>query len=149
MRLTVEPSTDLADYDFAHDIRVRFAETDAMGVVHHGNYVAYFEEARVAYLRAIGHPFTEWRAAGLESPVVEAFVSYRRPLEFDEVMTVHLRLAAVARATFQLAYLIVAPDATGTADVRATGVTVHGCVTTDGRPTRLPAWLVEMGRSLG
>ncbi|MGI9646762.1 MAG: acyl-CoA thioesterase [Ilumatobacteraceae bacterium] len=148
MRLTVEPSTDPSAYDFAHDIRVRFAETDAMGVVHHGNYVAYFEEARVAYLRAIGHPFTEWRAAGLESPVVEAFVSYRRPLEFDEVMTVHLRLAAITRATFQLAYLVVAPDETRKAEVRATGVTVHGCVTTDGRPTRLPTWLTELGKSL-
>ncbi|NND74125.1 MAG: acyl-CoA thioesterase [Ilumatobacter sp.] len=140
MRLTVDPSTEPADYDFHHDIRVRFVETDAMGIVHHSNYVAYFEEARVAFLKHIGHPFTEWRAAGLESPVLEAYVKYRRPLTFDDVLTIHLKLADVTRATFQMAYLTTVGDT-----VHATGVTVHGCVTTDGRPTRLPAWLVELG----
>ncbi len=140
MRLTVDPSTDPADYDFHHDIRVRFVETDAMGIVHHSNYVAYFEEARVAFLKHVGHPFTEWRAAGLESPVLEAYVKYRRPLNFDDLLTVHLKLADVTRATFQMAYLTTVGDT-----VHATGVTVHGCVTTDGRPTRLPAWLVELG----
>ncbi len=141
MRLSVDPSTSPDDYEFAHRIRVRFVETDAMGIVHHSNYLAYFEEARVEYLRAIGHPFTEWRDAGLESPVLESFVQYRQPLEFDEQITVHLRLAAVTRATFQMAYLITVDDDAGIARPHATGVTVHGCVTSAGRPTRLPAWL--------
>ena len=143
MRLSVDPSTSPLDYEFAHRIRVRFVETDAMGIVHHSNYLAYFEETRVAYLRAIGHPFTEWRDAGLESPVLESFVRYRQPLEFDDEITVHLRLADVTRATFQMAYLITVDDLDGVGRARATGVTVHGCVTTAGRPTRLPAWLVE------
>jgi acyl-CoA thioester hydrolase len=141
VRLSVDPSTSPADYDFDHRIRVRFVETDAMGIVHHSNYLAYFEETRVAYLRAIGHPFTEWREAGLESPVLESFVRYRQPLEFDDEMAVHLRLAEVTRATFQMAYLITVDDDAGVARPRATGVTVHGCVTTAGRPTRLPDWL--------
>ena len=144
MRLSVDPSTSPDDYDFAHRIRVRFVETDAMGIVHHSNYLAYFEETRVEYLRAIGHPFTEWRDAGLESPVLESFVQYRQPLEFDDVIDVHLLLAVATRATFQMAYLITVDDADGVAQPRATGVTVHGCVTTAGRPTRLPAWLTEM-----
>ena len=79
--------------------------------------------------------------------VLESFLQYRTPLRFDDVMTVHLRLAAVTRATFQMAYLITADD--GTSDtVRATGVTVHGCTTLEGRPTRLPAWLRELGEHL-
>jgi acyl-CoA thioester hydrolase len=139
VRLSVDPSTDPADYDFRHDIRVRFVETDAMGIVHHSNHLAYFEESRVAFLADVGHPFTEWREAGLESPVLESYVKYRQPLEFDDVMTVHLALADVTRATFQMAYLI-----TVDGHVRATGVTVHGCVTTAGRPTRLPAWLAAL-----
>ncbi len=143
MRLAVEPSTDPTDYDFTHPIRVRFVETDAMNVVHHSNYLAYCEESRVAYLRHIGHPFTEWRDAGLESPVLETFVAYRQPLNFDDVMTVHVRLAAVARASFQMAYLVTVDD-----DVRASGVTVHGCINAAGRPTRLPAWLAELGRAI-
>jgi acyl-CoA thioester hydrolase len=143
VRLSTDPSTSPDDYEFAHRIRVRFVETDAMGIVHHSNYLAYFEETRVEYLRAIGHPFTEWRDAGLESPVLESFVQYRQPLAFDDEITVHLRLAAVTRATFQMAYLITVDD-DGVARPRATGVTVHGCVTTAGRPTRLPAWLTAM-----
>ena len=139
MRLSVEPSVRPADYDFAHDIRVRFVETDAMGIVHHSNYLAYFEETRVAYLAHIGHPFTEWREAGLESPVLESFVQYRQPCRFDEVLTVHLSLAAATRATFQMSYLATVGD-----EVRTTGVTVHGCSTLEGRPTRLPAWLAEL-----
>lgn len=147
MRLSVEPSTNPGDYEYDHQIRVRFVETDGMNVVHHSNYLAYFEEARVAYLEHIGHPYTAWRDDGLESPVLESFVSYRRPLEFDDVMTVHLRLAAVTRATFQMAYLITVEESEGVTSVRATGVTVHGC-TAAGRPTRLPAWLSELGHRL-
>jgi len=144
VRLSTDPSTSPDDYEFAHRIRVRFVETDAMGIVHHSNYLAYFEETRVEYLRAIGHPFTQWRDDGLESPVLESFVQYRRPLAFDDEISVHLRLADVTRATFQMAYLITVDDEHGVALPRATGVTVHGCVTTSGRPTRLPAWLTEM-----
>ncbi len=138
MRLTVEPSIDPQDYEFSHDIRVRFVETDAMAIVHHSNYLAYFEETRVAFLADIGHPFTEWREAGLESPVLESFVQYRQPCRFDEVLTVHVALAAATRATFQMSYLVMVDG-----QPRTTGVTVHGCTTLAGRPTRLPAWLVE------
>lgn len=144
MRLSIDPSTSPADYEFAQGIRVRFVETDAMGIVHHSNYLAYFEEARVAYLRHIGHPFTEWRDAGLESPVLESFVQYHKPLKFDEEIEVHVRLAEVTRATFQMAYLVTVADPDATRGVRATGVTVHGCTNAAGRPTRLPAWLKEL-----
>jgi acyl-CoA thioester hydrolase len=144
VRLSADPSRSPDDYEFRHLIRVRFVETDAMGIVHHSNYLHYFEETRVEYLRHVGHPFTEWRESGLESPVLESFVQYRQPLEFDELITVHLSLAEVTRATFQMAYLITVDDASGVPDVRATGVTVHGCVTTAGRPTRLPAWFTAI-----
>lgn len=134
--MSATPGLDPAAYPFRHDIRVRFAETDAMGIVHHSRYLPYFEETRVAYLRHIGHPYTAWQAEGLESAVLECFVQYRLPLRFDEVVTVHTRLAEATRTTFQMTYLL-----TVDAEVRATGVTVHGLITADGRPTRLPAWL--------
>jgi acyl-CoA thioester hydrolase len=121
---------------------VRFAETDAMGIVHHSRYLPYLEEARVAYLRAIGHPYGDWQAAGLDATVVEVFVSYRRPLRFDDEVAVHLRLASATRTTFQMAYLL-----TVDGDVASTAVTVHGLVTSGGRPTRLPPWLVDLARA--
>jgi acyl-CoA thioester hydrolase len=143
VRLDVEPSLERANYPFSHRIRVRFAETDAMGIVHHSRYLPYLEEARVAYLRHLGRPYTALRAEGVEHAVLECFVQYRRPLRFDEELDVHLVLAKVTRATFQLAYLVTVDD-----DARATAVTVHGCVDRDGRPVRMPAWLAEMGAAV-
>ena len=139
MRLEVEPTLDARDYPFRHAIRVRFAETDAMGIVHHAAYLPYLEESRVAYLRHVGHPYTEWRAAGTNAAVLEVFVRYRQAMRFDDVVDVHTMLAKVSRATFQMAYLLTVADRPV-----ATAVTVHGAVAADGRPTRLPGWLREL-----
>jgi acyl-CoA thioester hydrolase len=141
-RQTLEPTRDPADYSFSHRLRTRFAETDAMGIIHHAAYLPYLEEARVEYLRAIGHPYDAVRAGGgdggegREFPVLEASVQYRQPLYFDDEVDVWLRIGAVRGASFQIAYLLaVGPDA------RATAVTVHGCVNGNGRPARLPSWV--------
>jgi acyl-CoA thioester hydrolase len=139
VRLDVRPPTDPGQYPFAHRIRVRFAETDAMGIVHHSRYLPYLEEARVAYLRHLGHPYAALRQEGVDYTVLEAHVRYEQPLRFDDLVDVHLVLAAARRASFQMAYLL-----TVEGERRATAVTAHGCVTTDGRPTRLPAWLVAL-----
>lgn len=140
MRLELEPGLIADDYPYHHRLRVRFAETDAMGIVHHSRYLPYLEEARVEYLRALGHPYTELRKDGVDYAVLEAFVQYRQPLRFDDEVVVHLCLGAATRATFQMAYLLTVDD-----DVRATAVTVHGCVNAEGRPVRMPAWLSELG----
>jgi acyl-CoA thioester hydrolase len=119
-----------------HTIRTRFAETDAMGIIHHAAYLPYLEEARVAYLRRLGHPYGEVRGEGINFAVLEVAVQYRRPLTFDDQVAVRLRAAAMSRATFQLAYLLTVDHA-----VHATAVTVHGCVDVGGRARRLPAWI--------
>ena len=139
MRLELVPSLIPAEYPYVHSLRVRFAETDAMGIVHHSRYLPYLEEARVEYLRALGHPYHELRAEGVDYAVLEAFVQYRRPLRFDDVVQVSLRLGAATRASFQIAYLLTVGD-----EVRATAVTVHGCVNADGRAVRMPAWLLAL-----
>jgi acyl-CoA thioester hydrolase len=127
MRQTLEPSRLPEEYVFTHRIRTRFAETDAMGIVHHAAYLPYLEEARVEYLRRLGHPYDEVRRNGFNLAVLEVVVQYRRPLQFDELVDVRLRAGAVSRTTFQLAYLL----------------SVHGCVNPDGKATRLPDWVGE------
>jgi acyl-CoA thioester hydrolase len=139
VRLELEPGLVADDYPYHHRLRVRFAETDAMGIVHHSRYLPYLEEARVEYLRALGHPYTELRKDGVDYAVLEAFVQYRQPLRFDDEVTVHLRLGAATRATFQMAYLL-----TVDGEVCATAVTVHGCVNGEGRPVRMPGWLTAL-----
>jgi acyl-CoA thioester hydrolase len=152
VRQSLQPSRNPADYSFVHRVRTRFAETDAMGVIHHSAYLAYLEEARVSYLRSIGHPYDTVRAegqdedgaagrdegAGREFPVLEVSVQYRKPLYFHDEVDVSLWVGAVTRTTFQVAYLL---SVDGYA--RATAVTVHGCVDARGRAARLPAWVEE------
>ena len=151
-RLTLQPSRDAGDYAFTHRVRTRFAETDAMGVVHHAAYLPYLEEAHVAYLRSIGHPYDRgasgdrrggwWRwprehgRHGPRIPVVEVWVRYHRPLRFDEVVDVSLVVGHTSRATFQIAYLLSVGG-----EERATAVTVHGCLDGRGRPVGLPGWM--------
>ncbi len=142
MRLDVVPGLDPAGYAFIHRLRVRFAETDAMGIVHHRNHLVYLEEARVEYLRALGRPYTELRVDGTDHAVLEAFVQYRAPLRFDDEVDVHLVLARSTRTTFQIAYLV-----TVAGEACATAVTVHGAIDARGRPVRLPAWLVALAPS--
>lgn len=143
MRTSVTPSTDPSGYAYSHRLRVRFAETDAMGIVHHSRYLPYLEEARVEYLRSIGHPYHEIHEAGTDLAVLEAFVQYRLPLRFDDLVDVHLLMAQTTRTTFQMAYLLCVDNA-----AHATAVTVHGAVI-NSRPTRLPPWLAELAEDRG
>jgi acyl-CoA thioester hydrolase len=137
-RLALDPPLDPAAYAFDHRIRVRFAETDAMGVVHHSRYLPYLEETRVAWLRELGHPYTALREEGIDFAVIESWVGYRSPLRFDDEVDVHVAIGKRTRMTFQLAYLLVVGD-----EPRATAVTVHAGVDPTGRPARLPAWLPD------
>lgn len=144
MRIGEEPSDDPAAYSYSHRLRTRFAETDAMGVVHHSQYAIYLEAARVEYLRAIGRPYDRQREEGIDFAVVELFVQYRAPLRFDEEVDVAVRLSGAARGAFTMEYLLSVGG-----QVRAVAATVHGATTPSGRPTRLPAWLREMAASAG
>jgi acyl-CoA thioester hydrolase len=131
-----DPPADPSAYPFAHPVRVRFCETDAMAVVHHAAYLAYLEESRVAYLRALGHPYDALRAEGMEFPVLEVGVRYLRPLRFDDIVDVHVALASARGASFQMDYLVRSAETTC-----ATAVTVHAVVDGQGRPARVPPWL--------
>ena len=126
-RLALDPSTDPADHRFTHDVRTRFAETDAMGVIHHSAYPVFLEEARISALRSTGRPYESVRADGIDIAVLELFVAYRKPLFFDELVRIHMSFGELTTATFQIAYLL-----TVGSEVRATAVTVHGCVEPQG-----------------
>ena len=136
VRITDQPPNDPGEYGFAHHLRVRFAETDAMGIVHHSRYLPYLEEARVEFLRHIGRPYDQIRADGVDFAVLEAHVTYRRPLHFDDKVTVHVAMGTVHRAWFTMQYLLCVGGA-----IHASATTAHGGVDSDGRPVRLPAWL--------
>ena len=132
--------------DFRIDLRVRFAETDAMGVAHHAAYLPYLETARVEYLRALGHPYRELRDRDrLEFAVVGVELRYHAPLRFDDAFAVTCALVARARATFSLAYRVESGDR-----LVLSGRTRHVVVDREsGAPRRLPAWLAALPAGAG
>lgn len=73
---------------FEHKIRVEYHHTDQMGVVHHSNYVKFFEAARTEWLRAIGLTYAEMERRGVMMPIVEVNVKYKHPALYDELITV-------------------------------------------------------------
>ncbi|MBV8081000.1 MAG: acyl-CoA thioesterase [Actinobacteria bacterium] len=126
-------------FDFAAQIRVRFADTDAQGVAHNSNYFVWFEVARVEFLERYAGGYQKLRDAGIESFVLESHARFLQPAFFDDRLLVHARIHSVRGARFRFDYLV---ERDGT--VLADGWTSHGAVdATTLRPTRLPAWLVE------
>lgn len=85
-------------------LRVRFCETDLMGIVHHSNYLAYFEAGRVEWLRRRGVTYADWAAHGVHLPVVEANVKYRAPAKFDDVISIETRLVELRSVSLRFEY---------------------------------------------
>ena len=69
-------------------VRVRFCETDLMGVVHHANYLTYMEAGRVDWLHRRGVSYEAWMRSGVHLPVVEVRLRYRKAARFDDVLTI-------------------------------------------------------------
>lgn len=69
-------------------VRVRYAETDQMGVVYHGNYAQYFEMGRVEWLRNLGVSYKSMEEEGIMLPVVSLTMNYRKPARYDDLLTV-------------------------------------------------------------
>ena len=85
-------------------LRVRFCETDLMGIVHHSNYLAYYEAGRVEWLRRRGVTYVDWAARGVHLPVVEACERYRAPAKFDDVLVIETRLVSLRSVSLRFDY---------------------------------------------
>ena len=86
------------------EIVIRFCETDLMGIVHHANYLTYFEAGRVEWLRRRGVTYAEWAAKGVHLPVVEAMVRYRLPARFDEELELETSLTQRRAVSLRFEY---------------------------------------------
>ena len=120
------------------NIRVRYAETDKMGVVYHANYFMWFEIGRCELLRAIGSTYREMEASGVSLPVIEAHCEYKTPAHYDDELQVKTRGRLLSPVRVEFDYEI-----TRTSDgaVNAVGRTVHAAVDSTGRPCRLPDYV--------
>jgi acyl-CoA thioester hydrolase len=115
--------------------RVRYGETDQMGVVYHANYLAYFELARTELIRSLGVSYAELEKGGLRLPVIEAGARFRGPARYDDVLVVRARLAEVTAVRLRFEYQVRLEH---DGRLLAEGHTVLASVDPEGQPRRFP-----------
>ena len=122
-------------------LRVRYAETDRMGVVYYANYLVWFEVGRTEWLRRTGWTYREMECDGLSLAVIEAHCEYRQPARYDDEIEIATRGTLVTPIRIRFDY-----EATREGDgaIAAIGHTVHVAVDTGGKPRRLPLRVRDM-----
>ena len=121
--------------------RVRFGETDLMGIVHHGSYVGYLEAGRVEYMRRRGLPYTQMIDRGFHMPVVELNLRYKKPARFDDLLLIETRVGAFTRVTVRFDYQVWHGE--GRACLLSTAHTLLACVDSQNRLRPLPQDVVD------
>jgi acyl-CoA thioester hydrolase len=114
-------------------VRVRFAETDLMGIVHHSSYLLYFEEARVEYLARRGAIYHEWVAQGIHFPVVDTRVRYRTAAKFYDLLEIETWVGEATRVTVRFDY-----RARRGEEIVAEGWTMLACIDEERRLKKIP-----------
>ncbi len=115
-----------------YSFRVRYAETDQMGIAHHSNYFVWFEEGRSNFCRDIGLPYGEWEKNGVFMPVVEVHCRYKSSLLYDEPVTMEVFPAERGAATVTFGYRLRHEDGR----LAAEGWTKHAFADAQGRLIR-------------
>ncbi len=123
-----------------HVIRVRYAECDQMGCVHHGNYAAFLEEARTEALRDQGIAYRELEVEGVFFVVASMSTRFRRPVHYDDLVTVRTHVERFTRTRIDHAYELLVDGQT-----KATATTTLACVDKNGKPRVMPdrIWSIQ------
>lgn len=110
---------------------VNYYETDQMAVIHHSNYIRYFEEARVSFMAQIGCPYDALEREGIVSPVLSVSCKYLHAVRFGETVAIKVRLTKMSRVKCSFSYEVC--DAVS-GELRAKGESEHGFIDRNGRP---------------
>jgi len=122
------------------EIRVRYGETDQMGVVYHANYAVYFEVGRTEWLRQFGLSYSSMEAEGIMLPVISLNINYKNSARYDDVLKVKTTLKKMPTATIEFEYELVNQNG----DLQATGLTTLAFIDIErNRPTRCPKYLLD------
>jgi acyl-CoA thioester hydrolase len=122
-------------------LRVRYAETDQMGVVYYANYLVWFEVARTEWLRQTGATYRDMEKSGIQLPVIEAHCHYRQPARYDDDIEIRTTATLLSPVRLRFDYQVLR---NGQDQVAASGHTVHAGLDPQGRPCRLPAQVREV-----
>jgi acyl-CoA thioester hydrolase len=128
-------------YQATTQVRVRYAETDAMGVAYHANYLIWFEQARTELLRLVGYPYSEMERDGFLLPVSAFQARFIQPSRYDDLLTIATTLAELRSRQLILEYEVFGAQA----QLLAVGSTTHVVLDREtSRPTRVPRRLLEL-----
>lgn len=128
----------MSEWHFETPIEIRYAETDAMGLVHHSSYVVWFELARVRYLESLGMPYHEMEARDWLIPVLEIRAQYLKPLKFGDQPVLKLKLEKEGPSRFGFSYALFVNDV-----CTSEGYSRHVFMNRAGRPQRPPQEFVD------
>ncbi|HEX2311967.1 MAG TPA: thioesterase family protein [Vicinamibacterales bacterium] len=117
-------------------VRVRYAETDQMGVVYYANYLVWFEVGRTELLRSLGWSYREMEHEGIGLPVIESSCLYHRPARYDDELEIRTKGTLLSAVRMQFDYEIMRNPG---GELIVSGRTLHAAVNGHGRPARLPA----------
>mgnify|MGYP005855165173 CR=1 FL=1 len=117
-------------------VRVRYAETDAMGIAHHTSYIVWFELGRVELLRQTGHNYVDVERSGHYFAVSELNVRYLAPARFDDLITIRTRISKMRSRTMTFEYELTLTDS---GRLLVSGSTRHVCLDRDGNVATIPA----------
>ena len=121
-------------------VRVIYADTDAMGIVYHTNYIKWFEIGRTELLRSIGIVYSEVEAQGYNLPLTEAYCHYLSPAKYDQIIVVETEMEYFKRASMKFNYTIW--DEYKEKSL-VEGYTIHACTNNLGKIVRIPSFIVE------
>src|SRR3989338_4781682 len=131
---------------FDYQTRVRYAETDRMGISYYANYLVWFEAARTEYFRALGFVYSEFEKQGILLPVAEACCRYLSPSSYDDILTVRTLVSQMRQSSIRFEYQVLKNE---DAKPIATGYTIHVFSNQSLKPIRIPEILkskVELSR---
>ena len=124
------------------EVRVRYADTDAMGVVYHTNYFVWCEMARTELVRNQGYSYKEFEENGIALPVIEGRMFYKTPDVYDDIIVVSTKLEELTKVKMKLSYNI---SNKKTGKILAEGYTIHCYLDINkGRPTRAPERIINI-----
>ncbi|KPV57261.1 thioesterase [Paenibacillus sp. A3] len=115
-----------------HTLRVRYQETDQMGVVYHANYLNWFEVGRTEMIRELGMPYQALETRGLLLPVIEADLKFRSPARYDDLVTIDTKVVELTSLRIRFAYEIKRGE-----ELLVTGGTQHVWLNQDWKPVRI------------
>ena len=131
--------------DHKIEVRVRYSETDQMGVVYHGNYIPYFEIGRVEWLRNKGISYKSMEASGIALPIVSMNINYKKSARYDELLTVHtvFKSQSSVKIEFDCAIYNESDELLTTAQFILVFVSLK-----TGRPTAPPDYILELLKTM-